>query len=160
MGARSDMKHWRDHLNGPVMSMDVVKSRIESMTDSPPLMAEANEVWLLHGTSHAAADGITSEDFDMTRANPSGLFGAGVYFAESISKSDEYVTGKMVDTQEEFPLLLCRVCLGYTYYCDEVSPNKPALVRRCLEQDWHSVVGDRKKTRGTFREFIVYDNQQ
>jgi len=127
---------------------------------SEPLQAEANEMWLLHGTSPDAADGITSEDFDMTRANPSGLFGAGVYFAESVSKSDEYVRGGRFGGQEVFPLLLCRVSLGYVYYCDDPHPNKASLVERCLRREWHSVIGDRKKTSGTFREFIVYDNLQ
>jgi len=116
---------------------------------------------MIHGTTHVAADAISSADFDMARASPSGLFGAGIYFAESISKSDEYVQGRRgPDGKEEFPLLICRVCLGYTYYCDERHPDRRKLERRCLSENWHSVIGDRKKTSGTFREFIIYDNLQ
>merc|ERR1712232_978952 len=129
-------------------------------TSMPPLVHHANEVWLVHGTSHLAAEGITSDDFDMTRANPSGLFGAGVYFAESSSKADEYVEGRSVDGMELFPMLLCRVCLGNMYYCGHLHPDKRDLENRCIRDKWHSVIGDRKKTRGTFREFIVYDNLQ
>merc|ERR1719469_1534632 len=125
-----------------------------------PLRKEANEAWLLHGTSPAAAAGITSKDFDMTRANPSGLFGAGLYFGESISKADEYVEGAVDGGQELFPLLLCRVSLGYVYYCDERKPDKGKLIDRCTKKEWHSVLGDRKKPSGTFREFIIYDNLQ
>ena len=33
----------------------------------------------------------------MCRPRNEGLFGAGVYFAESVSKADEYVKGKHVD---------------------------------------------------------------
>jgi len=141
------------------MSM-FIKDAMAGGAASEPLLQEVNEVWLLHGTSHAAAEGITSEDFDMTRANPMGLFGAGVYFGESVSKADEYVEGRMEDGQELFPLLLCRVSLGYVYYCDERRPDRARLVDRCVRQEWHSVIGDRKKTSGTFREFIVYDNLQ
>merc|ERR1719195_2088966 len=158
VGARHDLKYWQNQLNGSVMSMDVVKSKMGSMSDVPPLVADANEVWLLHGTSHAAAEGITSEDFDMTRASPTGLFGAGIYFGESSSKSDEYVQG--AGNPEEFPVLLCRVTLGNISYCDELHPDRRELERKCLRDRWDSVLGDRKKTRGTFREFIVYDNLQ
>ena len=38
-------------------------------------MEAAEEFWFFHGTSHAAAEGITSDDFDLTRANPSGTEG-------------------------------------------------------------------------------------
>lgn len=159
IGARHDKRHWQDNLNGLIATSELGE-QIARLTDQPPLMAEANETWLLHGSSHAAAEGITTQDFDMTRASPSGLFGAGVYFAESTSKSDEYVEGKVIGGKELFPLLVCRVCLGYVYYCDERRPDRRDLEARCLQHDWHSVLGDRKKTSGTFREFIVYDNLQ
>lgn len=152
-------RFWTQNLNGPIEGQDI-STAIAELTAAPPLRLEANEAWLLHGTSHAAAEGITSEDFDMTRASPSGLFGAGVYFAESISKSDEYVEGRVMQGREEFPFLLCRVCLGHVYYCDLRRPDRSQLEAKCLRQDYHSVLGDRKKTSGTFREFIVYDNLQ
>eukprot|EP00913_Durusdinium_trenchii_P013737 g12898.t1 len=144
----------RDHVLQQCLK---VKAAVSAFT---PLKREANECWLFHGTSHHAAEGITTDDFDMTRANPAGLFGAGVYFAESVSKADEYVKGKHVDGVELFPLLLCRVCLGYIYYCDQRRPSARELEEHCLLEDWHSVLGDRKKTSNTFREFIIYDNLQ
>lgn len=158
--ARHDERHWEDNLNGSTLCRDPAR-RIADYTQSPPLLDQANECWLLHGTSHAAAEGITTEDFDMTRADPAGLFGAGMYFAESVSKSDEYVEPK-TDSQgrELFPFLFCRVTLGQVYYCDDRAPDRHNLVDRCVKQDWHSVLGDRKKTSGTFREFIIYDSLQ
>merc|ERR1712141_842455 len=74
IGARHDLTHWRDHLNGPIMCMNHLKGRNAALADAPALLTEANEVWLLHGTTHGAAEGITNEDFDMTRASPAGLF--------------------------------------------------------------------------------------
>lgn len=163
---RTDDAYWRDNLNGLVLTASGIdwSARIAERTTQPTLMREANEVWMIHGTNPAAADGISSTDFDMARASPSGLFGAGIYFAESVSKSDEYAKGKTEGGREIFPLLICRVCLGNIYYCAERGPDRRQLEARCLgvsgERKWHSVLGDRKKTSGTFREFIVYDNEQ
>ncbi|CAE8653065.1 unnamed protein product, partial [Polarella glacialis] len=123
LGARHDAAHWRENLNGDLLCKSFLKDTGVDLTSDTPLAPEANECWLLHGTSHAAAEGITSEDFDMTRSSPSGLFGAGLYFGESASKSDEYVEGKLMGGQELFPLLLCRVTLGYIYYCDTRYPD-------------------------------------
>merc|ERR1712100_434112 len=76
---RTDEAHWRDHLNGSLLTMRPAAA-IAALTSAPPLLQDANEVWLLHGTSHAGAETISADDFDMARANPTGLFGAGLYF--------------------------------------------------------------------------------
>eukprot|EP00927_Polykrikos_kofoidii_P053930 TRINITY_DN48446_c0_g1_i1.p1 TRINITY_DN48446_c0_g1~~TRINITY_DN48446_c0_g1_i1.p1 ORF type:complete len:941 (-),score=132.70 TRINITY_DN48446_c0_g1_i1:41-2791(-) len=157
-----DDAYWNSSYNGAVECSDQVEM-ITNFLSAPPLVKEANEFWLLHGTSHAAAEGITTDVFDMSRANPSGLFGAGVYFGECMSKADEYVEGKQVARyggRELYPLLLVRVCLGNVWYCDERRPDRRQLEGRCIRDKWDSVVGDRKKTSGTFREFIIYDNMQ
>jgi len=159
VGCRCDDEHWQDNLQGLPMTKEPFEV-IASLATDPPVLAEANEAWFLHGTSHAGAAAISSDDFDMARANPSGLYGAGIYLAESISKSDEYVRGEIIDDIELFPLLICRACLGHIYYCDEKLPDRRKLEQRCLRQQWHSVLGDRKKVSGTFREFIVYDPTQ
>lgn len=157
---RHDSSYWQNDLNGAILSMEALAGRAGSLAPAMPLWPEVNEAWFLHGTSHVAAEGITTEDFDMTRANPAGLFGAGLYFAESVSKSDEYVEGKVIGGTEMFPLLICRVCLGHVRYCGERHPDRRDLERKCLSNEFHSVLGDRKKTSGTFREFIIYDNLQ
>mmetsp|Transcript_101147 Transcript_101147/g.294528 ORF Transcript_101147/g.294528 Transcript_101147/m.294528 type:complete len:893 (-) Transcript_101147:11-2689(-) len=156
---RSDDTHWQNDLNGVPMTKQPFEA-ITSLLSAPPLVERANELWLLHGTSHAGAAAISSDDFDMARARPTGLYGAGIYLAESVSKSDEYVQGDASSGVELFPILLCRVCLGNVYYCAEKLPDRRNLEDRCLRQQWHSVLGDRKKTSGTFREFIIYDPNQ
>jgi len=45
-------------------------------------------------------------------------------------------------------------------YSDEVSPDVDELVDSCVNGNFHCVVGDREKCRGTFREIIVYANSQ
>lgn len=159
IGTRHDEAHWRGNLNGLPLTQQYA-NEIARLIKAEPLQREANEVYMIHGTSHTAAESISSADFDMARASPHGLFGAGLYFAESVSKSDEYVQGKSAHGVETFPLLICRVCLGYIYYCDERAPDRRQLEAKCLRGDYHSVLGDRKKTSGTFREFIIYDNLQ
>lgn len=44
---------------------------------------------MFHGTKPEAADLIAMNHFDMAFACKTGLFGAGLYFAENSSKSDE-----------------------------------------------------------------------
>ncbi|CAE7476318.1 TNKS2, partial [Symbiodinium natans] len=158
--AAKQMENWQDALAGEPMTAAPVAGLMPSHALRTDMHQKANEFWFFHGTSHAAAEGITSDDFDLTRANPSGLFGAGLYFAESISKADEYVHGEVVNGRVLYPVLLCRVCLGYVFYCAERRPDRRQLETRCLAERWHSVLGDRRKTSGTFREFIVYDSEQ
>jgi hypothetical protein len=124
-----------------------------------PLEAETNTVWLFHGTNDEAADLITQGDFlvDKAGSNAGTLYGRGIYLAESCSKSDEYT---QENAQGNRCILLCRTLLGNVLYCDAVSPNVDNLVRQCRHGSFHSVLGDREKCRGTFREFIVYDDDQ
>jgi hypothetical protein len=57
-----------------------------------PLQVASNEVYLFHGTPEAICDAVLREGFDSRLG--SGLFGQGSYFAESASKSDQYVADK------------------------------------------------------------------
>jgi len=127
----------------------------------PELQKEANEFLMFHGTKPEAADLIAQNHFDMAFACKTGLFGAGLYFAESSSKSDEYVKP---DTKSHYPMIIARVALGRINYCAEldpaVNPGRDALERSCIGGEYHSVLGDRKKARGTYREFVLYDHYQ
>lgn len=49
-----------------------------------------NEFYLWHGTTPEAAEAITSSEFQLDRGSEKALFGKGLYFAESSTKSDEY----------------------------------------------------------------------
>merc|ERR1740121_863357 len=91
------------------------------------------------------------------------MFGRGLYFAESCMKADEY-TAK--DSRGRCPMLLCRVVLGRINYCDAKYPHSVAddLEAKCIGGGkgggFHAVLGDREKVRGTFREFVIFDNDQ
>lgn len=127
----------------------------------PSLSAGANEFLMFHGTNPEAADLIAMNHFDMAFACKSGLFGAGLYFAENSSKSDEYVKG---DAKGWYPMILCRVTLGRIYYCANTDPTtdpgRDKLEAACTGGSYHCVLGDRLKARGTYREYVLYDHYQ
>ena len=57
--------------------------------------------------------------------------------------------------------MLCRVIMGNINYCDSTFPfNAAGFPRSVMHGEYHSVLGDREKCRGTFREYVVYDNAQ
>eukprot|EP00913_Durusdinium_trenchii_P028229 g26464.t1 len=53
-------------------------------------------------------------------------------------------------------MLVCRTLLGKVLYNDEVNPSPDAIQRSCLAKGapYDSVLGDRRKIHGTFREFV------
>merc|ERR1712072_258361 len=127
--------------------------------DQYRLDTDAHEEFLFHGTNDAAAEGITKGDFlvNLAGSNAGTLYGRGVYLAESVSKSDEYTKE---NARGERCILVCRAALGYVNYTDEVAPNVDTLVKSCTEGPYHCVLGDREKCRGTYREIMVYDDDQ
>jgi len=152
---------WESY-SGPIDTCKgTVHQDILANCNMPQLEVACNEFLLFHGTKPHAAELIVRNNFDMAFACKTGLFGAGLYFAESCSKADEYV---QPDERGHFPLIICRVTLGRMNYCPNADPIKDpgrtALEASCLRGEYHSVIGDRKKARGTYREFIVYDNFQ
>lgn len=124
----------------------------------PKLHSDVQEAWLWHGTSAKGAEGITSEDFRLNLAGSAAgtLYGRGIYLAEACSKSDEYTE----DEKGERFLLLCRATMGRIRYVDAVKPDTKDLENSCLAGKFHMVLGDREKSRGTYREFICYDDDQ
>jgi len=95
-------------------------------------------------------------------SNAGTLYGPGIYFAEASSKADEYAQ----DDKEGifaglYGMLICRVTCGNINYTDEVAPPVQGLVDSILKtQTHHCILGDREKCRGTYREFIVFDQKQ
>ena len=57
----------------------------------PSSTSHANERMLFHGSSFINA--IVQKGFDERHAYIGGMFGAGIYFAEHSSKSNQYVYG-------------------------------------------------------------------
>lgn len=129
------------------------------------LDASVNEFLLFHGTKPTAADNICKSHFmvRLAGANKGTLYGPGIYFAESSSKSDEYAEDdKEGIYQGLYAMLLCRVTCGNLLVTDAGTPDTKALQRACTmpRAAYHAVLGDREKARGTFREFVIYANDQ
>eukprot|EP00931_Biecheleriopsis_adriatica_P098528 TRINITY_DN72511_c0_g1_i1.p1 TRINITY_DN72511_c0_g1~~TRINITY_DN72511_c0_g1_i1.p1 ORF type:complete len:669 (+),score=115.67 TRINITY_DN72511_c0_g1_i1:53-2008(+) len=129
-----------------------------------------NECWLFHGTSPVAADLIARNDFRLSKAgsNAGTLYGRGLYFAQNPSKSDEYSSA---EEDGLFTMIIARVLLGKVLYTDEVRPDVSKIESSCRPlptmggvtmrpNTYQSVVGDREKSRGTFKEIVVFDDDQ
>jgi len=116
-----------------------------------------NEAYLFHGSNPTSAISIlgTSFKIDLAGASVGTMFGPGVYLAESSTKSDEYArdenTGGAYDGL--FAVLLCRTVMGSSYVIEK--PGNYA--DKCTSGDFDTVIGDREKAVGTFREVIVFD---
>lgn len=122
------------------------------------LQHDCNEWYLLHGTNPRAAQAICSSDFVISTAgsNTGTLYGRGLYFADSITKADEY---SKPNSKGHYAVLLCRVLGGRVLYTDEVTPDPEELVNKCVVGEWDTVLGDREKCRGTFKEFVLFDTE-
>lgn len=118
-----------------------------------------NEWLLFHGTNPSAVEAICGGDFTMHLAGTATgtLYGRGTYFAESITKADEYASP---DSSGDCCVLLCRVVGGKVLYTDESEPDANKLQEQVLQGKYHSVIGDREKCRGTFKEYVVFDADQ
>lgn len=119
-----------------------------------------NEVYLWHGTSPVAAASIAKTGFnmDMVGKTTGTMFGNGVYFAESSSKSDEYAKA---DSEGLFPglccLILCRVVMGESISMGQGGEKVHNTIYAALEGGaFESILGDRAAAVGTYREFMVY----
>jgi len=120
------------------------------------LASHINEWYLFHGCRDWVAHKICDTDFHIGSAgkNTGTLYGGGTYLTESITKADEYAKP---NDNGEYCFLLCRALGGRIRYTDEVTPDPEELTRACIEGPFDSVLGDRQKCRGTFREFVFYD---
>lgn len=122
------------------------------------LEAACNEWYLFHGTGEAAAASITGGGIKMRLAgeHTGTLYGHGTYFAESVTKADEYATE---GAGGQCTMLVCRVLGGRVKYTAESEPDPEALVSACIEGPFDCVLGDREKCAGTYREFVVFDSE-
>jgi hypothetical protein len=123
------------------------------------LVPQCNEWLLFHGTNEEAARGIASGDFTMRLAGTATgtLYGRGTYFAESITKCDEYA---QADSDGVCTALICRVTGGVVNYNDEVTPDAQALTDSVTQGKYDCIIGDREKCRGTFKEYVLFDADQ
>jgi tankyrase len=125
--------------------------------------SQHNEKFLFHGSSFLNA--IVQKGFDERHAYIGGMFGAGIYFAEHSSKSNQYVYG--IGGGTGCPphkdkscyvchrqLLLCRVVLGKSFL--QFVPMKMAHA----PPGHHSIVGRPTKGGLVFPEYVIYRGEQ
>merc|ERR1712080_17100 len=104
-------------------------------------------------------ESIANRDFKMQMAGTSSgaLYGSGAYFADSITKADEY---SQMDANGRYCVLVARVLGGRVLYNDDVEPNAAKLENMVIEEGYNCVLGDREKCRGTYKEYVVFDRDQ
>jgi len=130
----------------------------------------SSEHFLFHGTKPAAVGVLCNRGFDERVGSLGGLFGAGCYFAENSSKSDEYVP----PGAKQY-MFLCRVVVGSPFVTPRSHNNlrRPPSVTGHFDGTWPPSDDDRfdsllATTKATdprsflekFREFVVYDHSQ
>uniref|UniRef100_A0A182MSV2 Poly [ADP-ribose] polymerase n=1 Tax=Anopheles culicifacies TaxID=139723 RepID=A0A182MSV2_9DIPT len=124
---------------------------------------QASERMLFHGSPFINA--IVQKGFDERHAYIGGMFGAGIYFAEHSSKSNQYVYGigggigcpthkDKSCYQCHRQLLLCRVALGKSFL--QFSAMKMAHA----PPGHHSVIGRPSAGGLHFPEYVVYRGEQ
>ncbi|XP_029212832.2 poly [ADP-ribose] polymerase tankyrase-1-like [Acropora muricata] len=123
----------------------------------------SNERMLFHGSAFIHA--ILQKGFDERHAYIGGMFGAGIYFAENSSKSNQYVygigggSGCALHKDKscyicERQLLLCRVALGKPFY------HFAAAKIAHAPPGHHSVIGRPSSEGLSFAEYVVYRGEQ
>ncbi|KAF2349375.1 Poly(ADP-ribose) polymerase catalytic domain, partial [Trinorchestia longiramus] len=122
-----------------------------------------NERMLFHGSPFISA--IVQKGFDERHAYIGGMFGAGIYFAEHSSKSNQYVygigggTGCPVHKDRSCynccrQVVLCRVTLGRSFL------QFSALKMAHAPPGHHSVVGRPSAGGLCYPEYVVYRGEQ
>jgi hypothetical protein len=135
-----------------------------SLLDKPPahlpqLDNRVFERWVFHGTTPQGLEGITNSSFDLNRAGAHRglLYGPGFYCAECCSKADEY---SLQDDNGIRGILLCRASLGKILSTQEAKPDVKLLQDLKQNNNYHTILGDRWRAAGTYREFIFNDKSQ
>lgn len=136
------------------------------------LQGRSNEWRLLHGASKEACHNVCQGNFDPALAGMGAtwkeagdtwglpLYGFGFYFAEHITKADEY-TAEDPDEPGAFTALLCRVVGGRMNVVTDPSIDPANLESQVLDGPYHSVFGDRVSVqKKPYREVMVYDRNQ
>lgn len=139
----------------------VLTSRAAALYKRQAIRTHCNEWLLFHGTSPESAKSILSGtgDFVISLAGSATgtLYGRGTYFAESITKADEYA---QADEDGLCCVLVCKVAAGHVLYNNEVTPDAEKLQQSCISGEHHSILGDREKCRRTFKEIVIFDADQ
>jgi hypothetical protein len=134
-----------------------------------PLDPDGNEMYLFHGTNTRIALKIASEDVRLNLSKPGGGVGPGLYLSESVTKSDEYASDTSPGSDEVdpyyggvFAMLVMRVDMGKMHLTDQffTDTEKERVMDSVANKMYDSILADRRKATGTFREFCVFDKDQ
>ncbi|CAJ1439422.1 unnamed protein product [Effrenium voratum] len=126
-----------------------------------PLDKDCNEWRCFHGSAPVNLRGICASNFKPAKAGTGAtwkdagaskgtpLYGFGFYFAERITKADEYAR-PMPDGDHEglFAVLVCRVVGGRTKVVTNNDIDVDGLRGSVFDGPYHSVFGDRVATLG------------
>jgi len=125
---------------------------------------------LFHGSSTNICEDICAGNFKEELAGTGAtwknagdtfgmpLYGFGIYFAEQITKADEYCKS---DEPGVFSVLLCRIVAGRVKMVTDNEFDPTLLKSEALDGKCHSVCGDRTRTLGKpYREMVVYESDQ
>lgn len=150
--------------------------KVESNLDlGDPLAENCNELRVFHGTDAAACVDICQANFrvamagsgatwkDAGKSTGTPLYGFGLYFAERITKADEYARPIPPGTEDEgfHMVIVCRVVAGRVNVVTTNEIDTDKLRKDVLEGPYHSVLGDRIASLGKpYRELVVYDKDQ
>mmetsp|Transcript_46465 Transcript_46465/g.124183 ORF Transcript_46465/g.124183 Transcript_46465/m.124183 type:complete len:224 (+) Transcript_46465:2564-3235(+) len=165
-------ENWGHH--PPFQAIDAVETH-GSLSQDSPTAPGCNEWLLFHGTSPGNCDKICGQNFRLSLAGRGAtwkdpeaqrgtpLYGDGVYFADRITKADEY--SEMVQAGHRFAgchtVVISRVLGGRTQYCDTNEIDPAALQKQVVTGPFHSVFGDRvAKLKKPYKEVVVYDSTQ
>jgi len=119
-----------------------------------------NEVYLWHGTQVRTGLKIAQDDFKLSFAGSGAgtMYGRGLYFSESCTKADEYAMDEPGGHYDGVRgLLLCRVCIGKFHYTVD---REPSAIKKYEDGECDSTIGDRAKAVNTYREIVVYNEDQ
>lgn len=163
------------------VAMETKSVATSSATLESVIDASVNEWYLFHGSSAAKCKSICSSNFRLNLAGSGAtwkdagsevgvpLYGYGIYFAEHVTKSDEYSEAIPADEgylpaggeQAFHTVLLCRVVGGRTNVVMTNEIEREKLKSDVFDGAYHSVYGDRVTTLNKpFREIVVYDKDQ
>eukprot|EP00928_Gymnodinium_smaydae_P042977 TRINITY_DN28899_c0_g2_i1.p1 TRINITY_DN28899_c0_g2~~TRINITY_DN28899_c0_g2_i1.p1 ORF type:complete len:833 (-),score=140.48 TRINITY_DN28899_c0_g2_i1:109-2607(-) len=163
----------------PVEALPVQTSSCDLGTS---LITAENEWYLFHGCSVEKCANICSSNFRVSlsgsgatwkepgKAKGTPLYGFGLYFAEHVTKADEYtepvpdedITPPEGAGEEDFyTVLVCRVFGGRTNVVMTNEIDREKLKADVFDGPYHSVFGDRVAKLGKpYREVVVYDKDQ
>merc|ERR1719353_274401 len=139
-----------------VPKTNAASSELSERCKHPKFGNPANEQYLMHGSNPTSAMSILGTSFkvDFAGASAGTMFGPGIYLAEASSKADEYArdenTGGAYDGL--FAVLICRAVVGRSFVTEKPGDYKD----KALTGNFDSVLGDREKAVGTYREFIFF----